>query len=176
MKNNIRLINIIIFLLIIQLISSCKVIKVEDNERGVVFKRFDSGVDTTKVYLPGKYKISNQDRLIVYNIDTKTLNEEIHVLAKDEIEIILNISYKFRPIPEKIPQLHFFIGEDYLENIVKPSILNEINKFCKDKRGDKIKKMNKQEIEISILENSKHTLSKKFIELENFKILEINMK
>lgn len=57
----------IIFLFL--LMTSCSKFEIASNERGVMFKRFDGGIDTSKVYLPGKYRLSNYDRMIVYNVD-----------------------------------------------------------------------------------------------------------
>ena len=66
-------------------ITSCSSkVTIEENERGVMFKRYDGGLQVEPVYPPGEYKVASSDRMFVYDISPKEQTETMEVLSADE--------------------------------------------------------------------------------------------
>jgi len=80
------------FLLLLILLSSCQEVTIDKNEIGVYFKRFGGGIDTNKVYKPGKYKIPNWDYIVTYNYQVQNGLVEYY----EEDQIVYKIYYKFK--------------------------------------------------------------------------------
>ena len=158
---------------LVLLFPSCQSVMVETNERGVNFKRFEGGIDTSKVFMPGKYIIAYYDRIIIYNIEPQSADEDFIALSKDEVNIELSVSYTFRPKPEKIALLHYYIGANYPESIVKPAIRYAVEKLIKDHLANEIPLVGKEELESQLLNAANKMSEKKYIEMRSIQIRDI---
>ncbi|MFD1552591.1 hypothetical protein DNU06_15525 [Putridiphycobacter roseus] len=155
-KTNRILFHFITLLLLI----SCNTIKIKENERGVLFKRFDGGIDTSKVYLPGKHSTTKWNYFKIYNISSKSGSVDLV-----ENEQKFKIEYTYKPIPEKVNLLEYYIGADYQKYVLEPEIKNMFLEL--------IKKISINEIEVVLLQNLKPILNKKYIDLQSVNLLEI---
>ena len=147
-------------------------VTVGENERGVHFKRFGGGVDTSVVYLPGEYYIPPFDRLILYRLNSRSGKEAIEIVSKNEVKITVFVEYSFKPIPEKIAQLHYFIGTDIHNYLVKPKINSAVKDYFQDYPSNEISLVDKIKFEGELFNIAKRKIAERYIELEAFKISE----
>ncbi len=173
MKYSKSIYKIIFALIFLSLVASCQSVKVRKNERGVIFKKFGGGVDTSQVYLPGKYSISNNDRLIIYNIDLEHGDEEFRVLSKDNIEITVMLKYSFKLIPEEVALLHYYIGANYRESIVKREVHDGIKACVNNILSVEIPSIGNEIIGEQILSIAKKKIRKRYINLESVLIKDL---
>ncbi len=150
-------------------------VEVDTNERGVLFRRFKGGIDTSKVYLPGKYFVFPFDQFIVYNIQVKTEQDWMEALSKDGKKIQLTIQYSYRPMPEKVALLHYHIGQNYLEYVIEPEINLTINEFFENYTAIEIETKMREKFEHLMLDIAQKNIARKFIELESFQITELSI-
>lgn len=173
MKLHSRFLLFMSFVFLIMTSTSCEKVEIEDNHRGIIFKRFDGGINETKIFEPGHYYIAKWDRLITYNINTQKENNDILSLTKDEKEVILKLSYSFKPVIEEIGTLHNRIGKNYKAHIVEPEILSAARYFIGNKTLAEISKMNKNSIEEVLFSVASNSIRERYIELESIQIDEI---
>lgn len=151
-------------------------VEIKENEMGVHFKRFGGGVDTSKFFLPGKYDIPAYDRIIIYKLDTRSQREVINIQSKDDVSIDIVVKYTFKPIPQKIAYLEYYIGANFLKHSVQPRLIPVVKKYFENLLRQEISLENKSEFELNIFTKAKNEIEKKYVELESFHILEIQIK
>lgn len=168
-------INILISFIVILLFNSCKKKEVEIgfNERGVMFEKFGGGVDTTKVYEPGRYNIPDYNQLIIYNVDLNKKEEEFVFKSKDGIRMIANIQSTYKPIPDKISLLHFYIGKDYYKNVVRRGIQNTIENYFEEYLVNDIDFIENGKYNDELFPVAKKEISKRYVDLESLEIREL---
>ena len=96
-------------------------------------------------------------------------------MSKDEISIKLNVKYSFKPIPEKIALLHNYIGDNYLESVVKPQILLTAKNYFRNYMVNNITSSEINNFENQILKEARKKIKSKYINLETFQIIKINV-
>jgi len=153
MKNFTFQIIIIIFL------SSCQNVIVSDNEKGVHFKRFGGGVDTTKVYKKGSYLIPNWDYFVKY--DTRLKKGNIIEIENGKI----TIRFESKLNEKDVGKFHRSIGGDPTERASR-IIEEELINFD----FSKINLKNKFQFQLQLFEKCKSKLSKEYIELSKLSI------
>ena len=105
------------FLVIIIFFSSCHTEEVEKGHHGLVFKRFSGGIDETKIFNPGKYKIANWNYLRQYKTDQQTIKNELSFNSKGSFKIYLSYTYSFQISPQKIGVIHSLYGNNFSKHI-----------------------------------------------------------
>ena len=90
---------------------------IEPGHKGVIFYKWGSGVNVDNVYSEGLILISPWNELIVYDVRQKNVDMELKVLEKNGLEVGIDISILYNPMPLQIGNLHNQIGRDF-ENIV----------------------------------------------------------
>ena len=60
--------------------------------------------------------------MFVYDVKIHETFEKMEVLSKNGLSIKIDLSFRYRPVEDKIGYLHDEIGRNYLERIIKPEI------------------------------------------------------
>ncbi len=149
------------------------VVVVANSERGVLFRRFANGIDTSKVYLPGEYKVKTFDRFIKYNIDIKSETNIFESKTKLGKPISLKLNYSYKLIPEKVALMEYYIGSNYPIIIVERRIQNSIDDLIIESTIDFGNKIETQEYENELFNLAKNEIAKRYVELLELSIIEI---
>jgi regulator of protease activity HflC (stomatin/prohibitin superfamily) len=97
-------------------------IKVDAGQAGVLYRLFQGGTVTTKVYGEGLHVIAPWNTLFIYNARVQQVPDEFTVLSQDGLAIKVEVSIRFRPQYDQLGLLHKHVGYDYVEKVVKPEI------------------------------------------------------
>lgn len=113
---------VIIALLVISAIATITIVikSVQDippGHKAVVFEKWGGGLDVETVYSEGMHLIAPWNELIIYDVRQKNSDMSLKVLDKNGLEVGIDISILYNPMPLQIGNLHNTIGRDY-ENIV----------------------------------------------------------
>ncbi len=100
------------------MLNQCAVIKPGFN--GVLNRSLGEGVKTDKVYTDGFAWKWPWNRMIKYNVQLRSYQEEIDILTSDELHTSLTLSIILRPKTEELPLLVLEIGKNYYASIIKP--------------------------------------------------------
>lgn len=111
---------------------------VEPGEKAIIFNKVTGELRVTSkeglfFLIPFLESATIYDiKVQTYNLTKSPIEGEIRAedsfraLTSDGQRVFLDISVRFRLHPDKLPELHRSIGKNYIQNIVKPQIRNEV--------------------------------------------------
>lgn len=93
---------------------------IEATERAVIFKPLSSGLNKDKIFEPGLAVVAPWNTLIVYDISEQILEERMDMLDKKGLSITIDITLRYKPMNNRIGDLHEKFRGNYKENLVRP--------------------------------------------------------
>ncbi|MBW2699647.1 MAG: prohibitin family protein [Deltaproteobacteria bacterium] len=119
MKNSIPVfLLMIVVALVMTGLNSCA--KVESGEGGVLWTAFSGTQDES--YAEGWYFVAPWNKMYTYDARTQDRPEDLHVLAKNGLSIMLQTSVRYRIKPDQVAKLHVTLGPEYYDVLMAPSI------------------------------------------------------
>jgi len=106
-------------------------------EQGVYWSRFFGGT-SSRVLGEGAHLKLPWDEIYIYDIRLTAIRETTMLLTKDGMEMNIDWSVRFRPIPEKLPFLHQRIGPDYAQKVVVPGIISSLRQILGNYTAEEI--------------------------------------
>lgn len=118
-----RLLILGIFIFIgITILGSTTFLTIDAGHKGVLFKRFAGGLDKENIYEQGFHVVLPWNTMHVYDVRINEAYEVMEVLARNGLTIKVDMSYRFRPMQQRIGHLHNNIGSDYHRRIIIPEL------------------------------------------------------
>ena len=96
-------------------------ISIYPGQAGVLWKRV-TGTVTRRVYGEGLHIIAPWNKMYIYNIRLQESEGKYDVLSSDGLKFEVVISLRYRPIRERLAELHQHIGPNYLKSFILPEI------------------------------------------------------
>ncbi|MAY83416.1 MAG: peptidase [Flavobacteriales bacterium] len=149
-------------ILIIILSNSFKIL--QPTERGVVFRKYTSGLDVENVKGEGLNVIAPWNDFIVYNVEEQQIEETMDVLSKDGLSINIDVSLRFRPNPSEIGLLHRKFNKSHVQNLIRPELRSAVRKVIGQYTPEELYASKRQEIETRIEQNTMEILADNYIE------------
>jgi regulator of protease activity HflC (stomatin/prohibitin superfamily) len=157
-------IGIVVIILIIVL-SNIFVI-LQPTERGVVFKKYTSGLDVDDVKQEGLSIVAPWNDVIIFQIAEQQIEETMDVLSKDGLSIAIDVSLRFRPEPERIGYLYRAFKNSYIESLIRPELRSAVRQIIGQYTPEELYATKRQEIETRIQEAIRKTLDENHVELK----------
>jgi regulator of protease activity HflC (stomatin/prohibitin superfamily) len=155
---------IILIILFIGLRSSFKVL--EPTERGVVFKKYTSGLDVENIKSEGLNIIAPWNDLIIFDIAERQIEETMDVLSQDGLGIVIDVSLRYRPIPSEIGYLYRSFRMDYETSLLRPELRSAVRRIIGQYTPEELYSTKRQEIEQLIEESTRQVLADNHVELK----------
>lgn len=95
---------------------------VNSGEKGIIFRKFQGGLDKENIYGQGFHVKWPWDKVFIYDVRIKESVSTMQVLSKNGLTIKAELSYRFKPVESKVGYLHDQIGPDYHDQIIVPEI------------------------------------------------------
>jgi regulator of protease activity HflC (stomatin/prohibitin superfamily) len=95
-----------------------------DSGHAAVLWTFFGGTQK-EVYGEGVKIVPPWNKLYVYNVRTQDRREDLHILTSNGLSVKLEASVRYKPVTEKLSQLHVEVGPGYYDVIVAPVIRSE---------------------------------------------------
>ena len=108
--------------LVFSILSNTTFLTIQPGKKGVEFKRFGGGLDKDNIYDQGFHIIMPWNKVFIYDVRTNEGFETMDVLSKNGLNISVELSYRYQPMPDKIGYLHDEIGTEYVKRILMPEI------------------------------------------------------
>ena len=134
-------------------------ITINAGERGVIYKRFGGGIDFNTVYKPGFHVKAPWNKIYIYDVREKLINETMNILDKNGLSLSVDVSVRFYPIHDKVPYLHEYFGPDYISLLVKPEVRSTVRRVMGRFTAEEIYSTKRSEVEHDIETDSKKILS-----------------
>ena len=148
----------IIAVIVILYLSSEIFITIKAGERGVLYQRFQGGTNFEISYSPGFHIKAPWNDIFVYNVRENIINEKMDVLDKSGLSISVDVSVRFFPIYKRIPYLHEFFGEQYIELLVKPEVRSTVRRVMGRFTAEEIYSTKRAEVEDAIIKETEEIL------------------
>lgn len=138
----------------------------QPTERGVVFKKYTSGLDVDDIKGEGLNIVAPWNDVIVFRIEEQQIEETMDVLSKDGLSISIDVSLRFRPKPNDIGYLYRAFKNNYIENLIRPELRSAVRKIIGQYTPEELYASKRQEIETKIEENTRMILDENYIQLK----------
>ena len=138
----------------------------QPTERGVVFKKYTSGLDVDNIKGEGLNIIAPWNDVIVFQIQEQQIEETMDVLSKDGLSISLDVSLRFRPMPEQVGYLYRKFRTGYIESLIRPELRSAVRQVIGQYTPEELYATKRQEIETKIETKTREILVANNIELK----------
>lgn len=138
----------------------------QPTERGVVFKKYTSGLDVDDVKTEGLNIVAPWNDVIIFDIAERQVEETMSVLTKDGLSIAIDVSLRFRPQPNRIGYLYEAFRDSYVENFIRPEFRSAVRQVVGKYNPEEIYASKRLEIEKEIEEKIRFKLEENNVELK----------
>lgn len=160
-----------IILIILLMLSNTTFVTIDPGEKGIVFKRFAGGLDKTQPPLSQGFKVVMPwNKVYIYDIRIQEHFEEMTVLSKNGLNIEVDLSARYRPMPNKIADLHDEIGKEYLSTIIIPELRSATREIIGKYLPDELYSTKRETIQQEIFERAKSKVERKHIIIDDILI------
>ncbi len=155
---------IVLFILII--FGSQMFVTIQPGERGVIFRKFTTGLDLENIYDPGFKIIAPWNDMHVYNVKEQQSEERMDILDKNGLSISMDVSVRFNPTYDKIGYLHQSFGVGYISQLVIPEVRSSVRQVAGRFSAEEIYSTKRAEVEGAIIKETEKILSKNNIDMQ----------
>jgi regulator of protease activity HflC (stomatin/prohibitin superfamily) len=148
----------VIALIVVLYLSSEIFITIKSGERGVLYRRFQGGTDFEMIYSPGFHMKAPWNEIYVYNVRENIIDEKMDVLDKNGLSISVDVSVRFFPVYDRVPYLHEYFGENYINNLVKPEVRSTVRRVMGRYTAEEIYSTKRAEVEDDIIQETEKIL------------------
>jgi regulator of protease activity HflC (stomatin/prohibitin superfamily) len=129
---------------------------------GVIWKRFAGGTVPDVVLAEGTSLIMPWDHVFVYDARLQKVERDIEVLSSDGLKITLNLVWHFRILPQMAPRLHQYVGPEYAESMLAPTVGARTRDIIAVYQPDEVYTERRMKIQNQILESVRYDLQENF--------------
>ncbi len=148
---------------------------VETGEKGVIFRKFQGGLDKDYVYGQGFHVKWPWDDIFIYDVRFKDQNGMMTALSKNGLTIKTELSYRFKPIETRVGYLHDNIGPEYHEEIIVPEIRSATREVIGKYLPEELYSSKRETIQDEIYARTAKALEEKDILLDVVLIREVEL-
>ena len=175
MKMNSTIIFGAIILVAILIFSSATFLTINSGERGVLFKRFGAGLITDKIYSPGFHVVAPWNKMFVYDVREKQIEETMTVLSSNGLNITLDATVRINPNYNDIGFLHENFGENFIQSLVIPEVRSSVRKIIGRFTPEELYSTKRDEVQTQIEEALGDALNENYVDLRAVLIRDIQL-
>ncbi len=162
-------------LILILALSSSIFLTIDPGQKGVLFKRFGGGLEKDVAYGQGFHVIAPWNHMFVYDVRTNEGLEKMTVLSKNGLQIIVELSYRYSPLGDKIGYLHDEIGPSYLNRIIIPEIRSATREVIGKYLPEELYSSKREAIQDEIYNRTSENITRKHLILDAILIREVEL-
>ncbi len=141
-------------------------ITIDAGYSGVVFRTFGGGLDKDAVLGQGFHVVAPWNKIYLYDTRIMEKTEEMDVLAENGLNIHVDLSVRYRVLPQEIGYLHEEIGQSYGEKIVIPEIRAATRKVIGKYLPEELYSQKREAIQTEITAATESNLSPRHVTLD----------
>ncbi len=161
-------------LLLLLVAAGCMTKSIGAGEQGVKYSYF-SGTDLDDNYGEGFHVFMPWEQIIDYDVRVNNSDEEIEVLASNGLTIGMDLSVRYRPVNDKLPQLHTTYGQDYYDRLVRPELRSVAREVVGQFTPEELYSTRRAELQEQIEQRLAAAVERGYIELEAVLIRDIEL-
>lgn len=161
--------------IVILALSNSIFLTIEPGEKGVLFKRFGGGLEKEVTYDQGFHVIAPWNQMFLYDVRTNEGVEKMTVLSKNGLNINVELSFRYNPIPGEIGFLHDQIGTSYLSRIIIPEIRSATREVIGKYLPEELYSSKRETIQDEIFQRTSESIKEKHLNLDAILIREVTL-
>ena len=139
----------------------------QPTERGVVFYPYSStGLNIDDVKGQGLSLVAPWNQMIIFDVEEQQIEETMDVLSVDGLSISIDVSLRFKPIPDQIGYLYEQFKTSYAAKLIRPELRSAVRQIVGQYTPEELYATKRQEIETKIEDVTRTILTKNNIELK----------
>lgn len=144
-------------------------------EKGVVFRKFQGGLDKETVYGQGFHVKWPWDDIYIYDVKIQENVSNMQVLSKNGLTIKTELSYRYKPVDGRIGYLHDEIGINYHERIIVPEIRSATREVIGKYLPEELYSSKREAIQDEIWQRTSSAMEDKNLVLDAVLIREVEL-
>ncbi len=148
---------------------------IKSGEKGIIFRKFQGGLDLENVYDQGFRVKWPWDDVFVYNVRFQDDSGVMTALSKNGLTIDTELSYRYRPVASRIGYLHDNVGFDYHGEIIIPEIRSATREVIGKYLPEELYSSKREAIQDEIFQRTAAALKEKNILLDAVLIREVKL-
>jgi len=148
---------------------------IDPGHKGVVFYRMGAGLDTDNVYSEGIQLILPWNELIIYDVRQKNVDMTLNVLDKNGLEVGIDVTILYNPMPLQIGNLHNNIGRDYENVLVTPRSRSAGREVAGNFNSEELYSSKRDELQTQIEALLETKFNENYIQLVDVLIRDVNL-
>lgn len=148
---------------------------IQPTERGIVFKKFTTGLDKEHVREPGFHIIAPWNEIYTYDVRIQQKEETLDILDKNGLSLSMDVSIQFRPRYEEIGYLHEKFPQTYIRDLIIPQLRSTVRQVTGQYSAEQIYSTERKTVEDKIIQNTQKVLNKNHIHMEALLIRSIKL-
>jgi len=156
----------VVIVIVLMIFSRTTFVTISPGERGVIFRKFSTGLDKENIFSPGFIVIAPWNEMYIYNVKEQKAEEKMDILDKNGLSIGVDVTVRFNPVYNKIGYLHEVFGKDYVNQLVTPEVRSAVRKVMGRYEAEEIYSTKRNEVEESIVEETTKALEKNNVQMQ----------
>ncbi len=174
-KRTVLIVVAAVILLVLLVVWNSLTYTINTGERGVMFRKFQGGLDTEHVYGQGFHIKWPWDDIFIYNVQIQESRTTMEVLSKNGLTIKAELSYRYQPLEERVGFLHNNIGPNYHEKIIIPRIRSATREVIGKYLPDELYSTKRESIQEEIEQRAALALAENDLNLDAVLIRDIQL-
>lgn len=146
---------------------------IDPGEKAVIFRKFQGGLDKDKVYNQGFHVKWPWDDVYIYDVKLSEDISTMEVLSKNGLTIKAELSYRYKPVDDRIGYIHDQIGPEYHSKIIIPEIRSATREVIGKYLPEELYSSKREDIQDEIFQRSAKSMTEKGLELDAVLIRDI---
>ena len=165
-----------IALFVIIIILAMSMTTIETGHKGVLYKPFSGGVDTTQIPLDeGFHFVAPWNKVYTLNVKQQQLFESMKVLSSNGLDIQLDATVWFQPRHKDLAKLVKLRGLNYIDDVIKPAIRSAARNVVGRYTPEEIYSTKREAITKEIFEETEKILDANFVHLKNILVRDVTL-
>src|SRR6056297_2989071 len=164
-----------VILLIVGILSTATFVTIQPRERGVIFRKFTTGLDKEHIFEPGFKIIAPWNEMHIYNVREQQEEESMDVLDKNGLNVTMDVSVRFKPFFSEIGYLHESFGKEYTEELIIPEVRSTVRRVAGRYSVEEIYSTKREEVETAIKKETRKVLKENYINMKALLIRSIRL-
>ncbi|WP_347374750.1 prohibitin family protein [Aequorivita sp. Q41] len=167
---------VIVGIVLLIILVSKSSVTIKAGHAGVLYQTFSNGVVTDEPPLgEGFHIIAPWNKVFIYEVRQQELSEKMQVLSSNGLEIKLDASAWYQPVPSDIAKLHQEKGENYLQRVIQPAIRSAARSVVGRYTPEQLYSSKRDAIQEEIFEETKKILDKQYIQLNEVLVRDVTL-
>lgn len=162
-------------LIVLVMLTGSAFVTIEAGERGVLFRPFSGGLYKEKIYQPGFHLVAPWNKMYIYDIREKQLEEEMQVLSSNGLTISVDVTVRVNPDYTRIGDLHEKFGDDYVNSLVRPEVRSSVRKVIGQFVPEELYSTKRDQVQELIQTDLEQKLGANFVQLKASLIRDIEL-